>query len=131
MNDGALTDRAYVWRCGHDAMMAHILETLEKTMKPVLAHAVVLFTACAGLAGAETGATRGSCPLSGLATDTDAECQAQRAAFRERMTDCMARRVADAEALVGGEAEKSSHAARARYLLCSAEVSGRAAPVLP
>ena len=101
-------------------------------MKAVFAYAFLLLAASVGLAKADTGgAGEKSCPLTGYATGLDADCQALRADYRARIADCMARRVDDAKNRGAGEAVKSGHATRARYLLCSAEVSDRAALVVP
>lgn len=105
-------------------------------MKSAFATALILSAAFAGLARADAGQeAEGICPpvasLSSSATSTGADCQARREVFRVAMHDCLVRRAADAEALAPGKAAGSSHASRARYLLCAAELEGRTDLVLP
>jgi hypothetical protein len=105
-------------------------------MKSAFAYVLIIGAACAGLARAEAGQeAEGICPpvasVSSSATSSGADCQARREVFRVAMHDCLVRRAADAEALAPGKAAGSSHASRARYLLCAAELKGSAELVLP
>ena len=103
-------------------------------MKSAFAYVLIISAACAGLARAEAGQeAEGICPPVGSASasSSGADCQTQREVFRVAMHDCLVRRAADAEALAPGKAAGGSHASRARYLLCAAELKGSTEPVLP
>jgi hypothetical protein len=84
------------------------------------AFALVLFLSGAALA--DTTPTEGTdCPLMGSTADTTADCQALRAEFRTRLTDCLAERKIEAERRAESKGRDNAHSSRARYLICAAE----------
>jgi hypothetical protein len=93
-------------------------------MKLYYAVPLLLLVPLAGPTLADTATSSTSaetCSLVGPLAGATADCQAIRVAYRERISDCMEEKQAEADARAGKATQVTAHSSRARYLICDAE----------